>query len=213
MSSFGWRLSSMLAVAACLAVVVLGGAGCGGATAESSVSPAGGNLLSNKEIEKFPAGSTERAFMSFWSDLQFQSWAEVARYYDPELRERIGTADLIAAKKLNGSTYQTLKPVVVRVKRGDQDTTVYYSLLLADGAKELASTTWRKNEGNWQLIYDSRLDAELNQLAQNRVTIDENGSLPTDPSQEPSAKALRAGTEASQLQAKFLSKLLNEQKP
>jgi hypothetical protein len=81
---------------------------------------------------------------------------------------------------------------------------------MEEGTTELASTSWRRNDGNWELIFDSRLDGELSASAQERVTLaeeDEDGLATELP---PSAKALRAGRAASRLQAEFLQDVLND---
>jgi hypothetical protein len=201
-----------LSIGAVAISVILLGAGCGGSSGADQPAVAA-NLLAPAEIEKYPSGSPERAFLSFWSDLQFQSWAEVVSSYNPDLREFIGAANLIEAKKLNGSAYQTLKPEIRRVRRDGDTATIYYSLLMQDGTKELASTTWREADGNWQLIYDSRLDAELNQYARNKVSIEETGALPTDPSATLSMRATRSGSKAAALQAEFLEEELKTETP
>lgn len=161
-------------------------------------------------MDKFPPRSVERAFIEYWSDLQFQAWAGVVSYFDPTFREFVGTADIIAGKKLNASSYPELKPEEVEVRDGPESTTtVYYSLRFLDGTKELDSTTWRKVDGNWQIIYESRLDAELSQHAANEAEIGLNGVLPTDPNQTLSPAATRADNAAGQLQARFLQQELS----
>ena len=145
-------------------LLVLGLAACGDSSdSPASSSTAPNNVLSRVEVEKQPAGSVERAFLEYWSDLQYQSWAEVAAYYEPDFRDSVGTAAIIGGKKINGSSYPQLKPEIVRVRDNGDSATINYSLQFIDGTKELASITWRKRDGSWQVIYDSRLDAELRQ--------------------------------------------------
>ena len=113
---------------------------------------------------------------------------------------------MIAAKKINTTSFPLLKPTIVKVNTSRGDTTVYYTLRLQDGTKELASMAWRREGGNWQIIYDSRLDAELAQLAQDQV-LAKDGSLTTTPARLPPA-AVRAGDAAAQVQAHFLQEAL-----
>ena len=176
---------------------------CGTSTSDPSPSVAPDNLLTPSDLSQYPAGSLKNVFLNYWSDLQFRSWANAVAYYDPAFRDFVGTATVIGAKKLNGTTYPLLKPTIVRTGASNGETTIYYTLRLPDGTKELNSMTWRKEGGNWQILYDSRLDAELAQVEQNRVEIEKNGSLPTDPNQGPSPAAAKAGSEASELQAHF----------
>ncbi len=182
---------------------------CGSSDSQPEISSAPDNLLKPAQISEYPQGSVEQAFLEFWSSLQFQSWAEAASYYHPEFRDFVGTASVIGAKKLNGSTYPLLKPVIARVGEHDGETTIFYALRLPDGSKELNSITWRRNDGSWQIIYDSRLDPELHQFAQNQVELEENGSLSTDPSEGPSAQAAKAGINAANLQAEFRARELD----
>ena len=187
------------------AIFALALSACG--TKETSASLAPNNLLDPTELSRHPRGSVERAFYEYWSALQFRSWADAATYYDPAFRDFVGTSALIGAKKLEAGSYAVLKPDVVRLKESPGEVTVYYALRLADGTKELDSITWREDDGNWRIIYDSRLDAELAQSAQNKVELRTSGVLVTDPS-EVSKEARLAGDRASRLQARFLQREL-----
>ena len=169
------------------------------------------SLLSEAELSKYPEGSVEQAFFEYWSNLQYQSWADVAAYYDPRFRDYIGTSKVIGAKKLGASSYPLLKPKVVRVSSAHGTTTIYYTLVLPEGTKELGSITWRKDGGNWEIIYDSRLDAELSQAA-SALAEAKTGSIPTEATPA-SPEALRAGKEAEQLQAQFLQEELHVNRP
>lgn len=193
-------------VAALVLVFCLAACGSSSDPPDSSAT-APNNVVSQAEAEKQSAGSVERAFLEYWSDLQYQSWAEVAAYYEPDFRDSVGTAAIIGGKKINGSSYPQLKPEIVRVRDKGDFTTINYSLQFIDGTKELASVTWRKRAGSWQLVYDSRLDAELRQFAENRVETELNGTLPTDAA-DISPQAARAGGAAAQAQARFIEETL-----
>lgn len=204
----GASRSTIFKVAAPLLVawiVVLGISSCGSSTAEPERVP--NNLIARSETDAQKTGSVELAFLEYWSDLQYQSWAEVAAYYAPDFRDSVGTAAIVGGKKVNASSYPQLKPTIVSVRSDGALTTIKYSLLFIDGSKELAAVTWRKQGGSWQLVYDSRLDVELKQYAENRIELEENGTLPTEVSDASSA-ALRAGAIAAQAQARFLEQAL-----
>jgi hypothetical protein len=190
--------------------VILAFSSCGDSSPETERAP--NNLVSQSEADHQPSDSVERAFLEYWSDLQYQSWAEVAAYYEPDFREAVGTAAIIGGKKVNGSSYPQLKPTLVGTRESGGTTTIKYSLLFIDGTKELASVTWRKRDGNWQLVYDSRLDAELRQYAENRVELEDNGVLPTDPA-DVTPEAIRAGATAAQAQARFIQEALGRESP
>jgi hypothetical protein len=198
--------------AAILSILLLVVAGCGGGS-DSNPPTEARNLLTTKEIQKYPADSAERAFLSFWSDLQYQSWAEAAAYYSPAFREFVGTAKVIGAKKVDASIFPLIKPTIVGSTEDGDVTTIRYSTVLPEGTTELGSTSWRKEDGNWAMIYDSRLDPELNQFARNQVEIEENGAVSSDASKGPSPAAGQAGVEASHLQAEFLEEALRKKSP
>lgn len=186
-------------------VVILGISSCGDSSPETERVP--DNLVAQSEVDQQPTGSVEQAFLEYWSDLQYQSWAEVAAYYEPDFRAVVGTAAIIGGKKVNAPSYPLLKPELVRVRDRGDFATINYSLRFIDGSKELASVTWRKLDGSWQIVYDSRLDAELKQYAENRVEVEENGVLPTDPA-DASPAARRAGEAAARRQAQFAEQAL-----
>lgn len=170
----------------------------------------GSGVLTESDFSKHPQGSVQRAFLEFWSDLQYRSWADAVAFYDPGFRAYVGTADVIGAKELNSSIYPVVRPEITRVQGGDREATVYYTTTLPDGTKGLDSVSWRKDGGNWQIVYDSRLDAELGQFASNQAEIEANGSLPTDASAPPSGAALRAAKAAEGAQAGFQQQELKE---
>jgi hypothetical protein len=186
-------------------IAILGISSCGDSSPETERVP--DNLISQGEVDRQQHGSVQQAFLEYWSDLQYQSWAEVAAYYEPDFRAVVGTAAIIGGKKVNAPSYPQLKPEIVRVRDRGDFATINYSLRFIDGSKELASVTWRKLDGSWQLVYDSRLDAELKQYAENRVEVEENGVLPTDPAAV-SPAARQAGEAAARKQAEFAEEAL-----
>jgi hypothetical protein len=198
----------MLRVCALLvaALITVALAACGNASSEPSGSEAPDNLITRAEVDQAKQGGVEQAFLEYWSALQFQAWTEAASYFDPSFRSFVGTAKIISAKKLNGANYPNLKPTVVTLTSHSDLITLRYYVRVTDGTKELASATWRKVGGNWQIVYESRLDAELNQFGVNDVEMKRTGQLPAEVS-EISPAAARAGYEASELQAEFGQRL------
>jgi hypothetical protein len=195
------------AVALLAALLISFGASACGNSAEGPTSSAPpDNLVSRSEVDGYSEGNVKHAFLEYWSSLQYQAWAEAASYYDPSFRDSVGTAAIIGAKKVNAPSYPNLKPSIVGVTRKGDLTTIRYTLWLSDGTKERASVTWRKVGGSWQIVFDSRLDAELSQFVENRVEIDQNGVLPTSLDQI-SPDAMRAGNAAAQRQALFFQSL------
>jgi adenine-specific DNA methylase len=205
------RRAALASVAALAVAATVSACGTSSTSSISTLAPH--NTIDHAELVKYPSGSVDRTFFEYWSNLQFHSWADVAAYYDPSFRDYIGTATLINAKKVGASSYPALKPELVRTNSGQGVTTVYYTVTMEDGTKELASMTWRKVGGSWQIIYDSRMDAELSQVAQEKVQLAEAGSTPPSAEQPVSTKALSAARAAAQLQARFLQQKLNLKTP
>jgi hypothetical protein len=179
---------------------------CGNSAEGPAASVPPDNIVSRSEVDRYPKGDVQHAFLEFWSALQYQAWAEVISYYDPSFRDSVGTVAIIGGKKLNASSYPLIKPSILGVTRQGDLTTIKYAVRLSDGTQERASVTWRKVRGTWQIVFDSRLDAELNQFAEDRVEIARSGGLPTD-LDKVSPSAVRAGNAASQRQAIFLQSL------
>jgi hypothetical protein len=180
-----------------------------GSSAGPTVAP--DNVVKGSDFSRYKPASVGRAFLQYWSSLQFQSWPDVVAFYDPRLRDFIGTGSLIGAKKLDATLFPQLKPGIVRVSSKAGNDTLHFTLRLSDGTKEFDSTTWRRAGGNWQIIYDSRLDDELRTLFQQRVEQQKNPAATA--STPPSQAALRAGNNAAQLQTQFLRQQFKRHPP
>lgn len=194
--------------------VVVALSACGASSSDSSAqSETPSSLLTASELTEYPRGSVKAAFFDYWSNLQYRSWADAAAYYDPQVRDFVGTAAIIGAKKLNSSAYPLLRPEIVRVASREGKTTINYTLLTPEGIKELDSITWRERGENWQIVYDSRLDAELGQDAARLAEIEETGAAETGGSAPRSPEAVRASEAAERLQARYLQQELDASTP
>jgi hypothetical protein len=186
-------------VVAVFALIALTLSACGSSSDEPTAKVAPDNLISRAEVEQQPAESAQRAFLEFWGALQFQSWAEMVAYYSPAFRESVGSSAIIAGKKVNASAYPLLKPKIVNVKSKNGLETIKYTVQFIDGSQELASISWRKRLGNWEIVFDSRLEPELTQAAENEAELETSGALPTDLSAI-SPEAAKAGGKAGHAQ-------------
>ena len=101
----------------------------------------------------------------------------------------------------------------MRVTSKGGNATINYTLLTPEGITELDSITWRKVGDNWEIVYDSRLDAELGQDASRQAEVKTSGVPPTGESTQLSPEAVRAADAAEDLQAKFLQKELKTSVP
>lgn len=192
----------MARVALVIAVGVLSALGlsaCGNSAAAPTPATPPNNLITQAEVAKQPEESVQRAFLQYWSALQFQSWAEAVAFYAPAMRESVGTADIIGGKKVNAPSYPELKPEIISTRNSRGTTTIKYTLQFIDGTRELASISWRQEDGNWFIVFDSRLEAELRQYAENSTELEETGALPTEASAA-SPAAGKAGAEAARAQ-------------
>jgi hypothetical protein len=156
-------------------------------------------LVHQADIEQAPAGSASRAFLSFWSTLQWQSWPEALTYYSPELRRSIGAPRLLEALKFEAATYRSNKPELQGESTRKGRTAVRFQLVSSAGDTSFSSKTWQRVGGEWTIVYDSNLDQALRNWAQNRT------QLTTDPeAKTSSAAALRAGIEAGEAQSGYV---------
>ena len=157
-------------------------------------------MVREDEIEKAPGGGVERAFLQYWSDLQFQAWAVAARTYEPGLRRFIGDDVLIRALSNQGPSYLSTRPDIVSAKvTGDRAVIRYFRI--GDQATAPTSLSWiRNNTGRWLITYDALLDQALAQSRQ----LETQQSI--DPiSQKPIPAAVRAGNSARKLQSQYVA--------
>jgi hypothetical protein len=161
-------------------------------------------VVSDRDIAKYPAGSVQRAFFSYWQDLQFQSWRSGASSYDPALQRFIGPQQLIESLEALASYYRTVKPLLYSVKQTSFGTTlVRYIGSPTGGPVALQTVEWRHIGNAWQIESDSLLNLGLTSSAQE---VEQTQLDPT--AQKPSIQAVRAGETAGHLQAAYLSLLI-----
>ena len=202
-------LRSLSSCGLALVAGVLVFAGCGGSADEearkvqaSSViaadDPVREFMIRDTEIQKAPTGSVERAFLQYWSDLQFQAWPIAARTYEPGLREFVGDDALIRALSNQGPVYLSTRPDIVSARTtGDRAVIRYFRI--GEQATQPASMSWVRGEGGrWLIAYDALLDEALAQSRQLEV------QQSIDPiSQKPMPAAVRAGNRARKLQSDY----------
>src|SRR4051794_19666282 len=186
----------MRLLSAALASLLLAVVGCGGSNDDKSPELPKQQLIGSKQENRSPAGSPQRALMEYWAALQYKAWAQALSFYDPKLRDYVGSGRVVSALSAQTSAYQISAPNPVReVKRGALST-VYYKL--TSDPRNLESVSWRRIGGRWRIYYNSALDD----------TLRANAALNVDgPDKEkPSARAARAGNHAASLQAQFVQR-------
>jgi hypothetical protein len=190
--------TAVLVCATALAV-----AGCATTDSEpvnsQSIAAPAQNLLTSADISEVPAGTPGRAFLQYWSNLQYRAWSAALSAYEPTLARSIGVGQLVEALKTQAASFATSKPVLRGTTRVGDQYVVRYSIPDATGRLFASSISWRRSAGSWKIHYDTQLDGMLQLAAQTRVQneIDPNAS-------RPSKAAVQAGVQASRLQSQYL---------
>jgi hypothetical protein len=170
----------------------------GAVGSESIVTPPD-HLISSADVSKTPVGSAERAFLRYWSVLQYSAWTAAVSAFEPSLVRFIGAPQLVEALKTGSSYFRTVKPTLRgRVRAGDE-VIVRYRVENPAGSVVTSSISWRRTPRGWRIHYDPSLDGLLQASAQAQVQTD------TDPTAaQPSKRALQAGLAASRVQSQYL---------
>jgi hypothetical protein len=157
-------------------------------------------LVTQAEIEHEASGGVRRAFLEYWSALQFQGWNEAAKTFEPGLRRYVGTDALIRALANQGGSYRSSRPDIQYTTTRGNSALIRYFRVGAD-APVATSISWtREGSGRWLISYDPLLDQALGDARQ--LEVQQN----TDPlAQKPSAAAVRAGTRARRLQSQYVA--------
>lgn len=163
-------------------------------------------VVTDKTIDQYPASSVERAFFSYWQDMQFRSWRGASAWYDPRLQQLITPQTLISSLEDLASFYRTVKPQIYDVKHTAYGTVeVRYVGSRPGGPVELETVEWRHVGQTWQIESDSYLTEGLiaygEQLEQEAIN---------PAAQVLSSQAVRAGQRAGRVQAAFISTLIND---
>jgi hypothetical protein len=158
-------------------------------------------VVRRSAIGKARRGSAERAFLQYWSDLQFQAWPSAARMFEPGLRRLVGDDVLIRALANQAAAYRASRPdVVSATTRGDRALVRYLRIGIEGTAP--ASSSWRRYaRGRWLISYDPLLDQALADLRQ-RETQERIDPL----AQRPVPEAIRAASEARRIQSLYAAR-------
>jgi len=163
-------------------------------------------VITDEAIARYPAGSVERAFFSYWQDLQFHAWRSALTWYDQKLVQLVTPQSMISSLEELASFYRAVKPLIYSVKSTAYGTVeVRYLGARPGGPVELETVEWRRARGTWQIESDSFLNEGLIAYAEQ---LEQESINPA--AQVLSIQAVRAGQRASHLQAAFLSTLIEE---
>jgi hypothetical protein len=156
-------------------------------------------LVSQRDLRKTTVGSPQRAFLSYWSHLQHESWSLALNYFEPELAAALGEADLVEGFKIRSSYFRSVKPILYSSVRLGDEVVVRYRLRGLD-TEVPVSISWRRSGGRWRIHYDPQLDAMLQSSVQTRIQNELDPGAAT-----PSREALKAGLRAGRRQSEYLA--------
>jgi hypothetical protein len=205
------RLLTAFATAGCAIVIVA----CGGTANKNvasqlsehsiapRVAPPVATVVTGREIAAAPSGSPQRAFLSMWSALQWQSWADAISNYQAGLITQIGQVKLVQALEFNAALYRTTKPKLEGETTNAGHVTIRYLISPPQTEPVRSSITWERQHGRWIIYYDPALDSALRSWAQvqTQQAIDPSAATP-------SARAVVAGIHASEAQGRYLTSQL-----
>jgi len=164
----------------------------------------GSAIITRSEIGSYPKSSVQRAFLRYWSSLQFGAWPEAISAFEPGLADFIGRDRLTEALMLQGGYVATVKPSLVEVKRVGDTMSIRYFLEDPTGKDRPQSNFWVERDGSWKIIRDSYLDEVLRAHAESEI----------DPAtKNPSARAAQAEKRAVELQDEYLNQLPDGSSP
>jgi hypothetical protein len=168
-------------------------------TAAASGKPA---FISNREQGRYAKNSVERAFLDYWASLQYGAWDDAVTFFDPGLRDFIGSERLSESFKNQDTFYAHTSPHIVSVQRKGRNRAIRYRFVDPSGAESRRAITFRREGKKWRIVFDSYLDDVLRAYAQ---SVAQQRINPT--AKAPGARALRAGAAALRLQSRYRTQL------
>lgn len=164
-------------------------------------------LLNEDDLERYPPASAQRAFLNWWSDLQFRSWPDAIARLDPGLKDTIGSTTLIDGFEPNSAWYPTAQPRVLMRKKSRGTVTLRYAVAAPDGEQVLTeNAVMVDSPAGWRIVYDSTLDSAVRAGLAERIRIEEDPTLGGPP-----PRALRASQELNRRIKAFLVRRLGSQ--
>ena len=151
----------------CLGILVLGGAGCGGAAREArqlgshsiveGTRPLPRNQVKQAEIDRTSDASGARTLLQFWSALQREDFDAAVGYVVPSYLNAVGAARLKAALRRLTSLWDSSKPAInVATTRGG-NAVVYFNLRDLQGKVGAAEVAFGRVGPAWRISFFSLL--------------------------------------------------------
>jgi hypothetical protein len=155
------RASLSFVVAAASLVAAVGLGACGGIGSDSQDvtervdQP---RYLRQAQIEREPEGSPARAFLEWWSSLQFDNPVEVTRYYSRSLGLNARKLEKQLAYGPGGFSFSSAPKIVETIQSGNRATVKVLLTKIVrapngrvDKARTGRSFTFRREKGEWRL--------------------------------------------------------------
>jgi hypothetical protein len=169
----------------------------------SRTAPLGQRLVKQAEIAAAPDSAAQQTFLRFWSTLQFGAWDRAEQFFQPGLRNAIGSATLAQALGQYILIWQGTKPRIVTARATDGTATITFFARDEDDHVIPASVSFQRTRGVWLVSFFSLLDPALQRAVQLRTQaqVEPLGT-------KPSAEAVRQGNAAASLQSLYLERQL-----
>jgi hypothetical protein len=156
----------LYAVALAAAAAAL--AGCGGGGGSSSAAPAPApreaeELLTAKDVSRYPEGSPARAVLAWWRRAQFADRIGVERAFTKSIRERLHEAgNERLAVEFFAAVIRPARPKILDVERDGPTAVVYTQIQYVSSSAPRAFRLVREKE-RWVLDDDSYMQSVLPQ--------------------------------------------------
>lgn len=169
----------------------------------SRTTPLGQRLIKESEITSASDSSGVRTFLQLWSLLQYQSWDQAERLFEPGLRDAVGPA-LLAESLQNGlAIWQGTKPKIVSTRVSGGTALITFLARDEQGNVIPTSISFGGTPGKWRVSYLPL----LNGLIQRTVQLGAQAQIEPLAS-KPSAEAVRQGDNAAVIQSHYLERKL-----
>ncbi len=156
-------------------------------------------IVSPASADKYPAGSVQRAFVNFWSQMSYNAWGPAVGAFEPGLVKLVGSDLLVDALRTIQTQSHPVRPLIRGVEHSGNQATVFYFIRISTGALLPTSTSFARHGTQWQIYYMASLDDALGLAAQQRAQARINAASTT-----PAGPAIAAGAAARRLQPTYL---------
>ena len=141
-------------------------------------------LVSALDIRREAPGSVRRAFLEYWSAIEYQEWGVAVAFMSEEIRRALEPEYLVAALRAEGESNLPVRPPIRRVVTTRGLATVRYFVRASDGrsARHRSHGLVATASGTWSTARRSMLHTALRFSRRCRMKlIPQRRPLPTKP--------------------------------